>query len=134
MRELLFLISLLLRFNKAEIMIIDKDALIKSFEAYTPDIVGEIIDIFLEEYPEKMSSLEESLDKKDTELLRTTAHGFKGVLAHFSAEKPWSLTKELEIKGQNKDFDNVDEIIARLKVDTEAMIEELKEIKEQYYS
>jgi HPt (histidine-containing phosphotransfer) domain-containing protein len=115
-------------------MIIDKEAMIKSFEAYTPDIVGEIIDIFILEYPERIDNLEKSLANQDAELLRTTAHAYKGVLAHFSADSPWTLAKQLELKGKENDFSGTEEMLSQLKSDSEQMLDELFDIKEEHYS
>ncbi len=115
-------------------MVIDKEAMIQSFELYTKDIVAEIIDIFFMEYPDRIENLEKSVSESDADLLRSTAHGFKGVISHFSAHEPWAISKELEEKGKYEDFSGVPALIEQLKSSCEQMLKELGQIKEEHYS
>ena len=89
-------------------MIIDKVALNDSFEIYDKETILEIIEIFFEEYPGRVKQLNTAIEKKDSALLRTSAHSWKGVISHFHAEEPRKLAKELEEKGAAKDFDNTE--------------------------
>lgn len=113
-------------------MEIDKEALQKSFKLYDKDVIVEIIDLFFEEYPERVKSLEEAINQKDYDLLKTTAHSLKGVISHFHAEEPRSLAKELEDKGTNHDMTGVESVFRQLKEKADKMLEELKEIKKEY--
>ena len=113
-------------------MEIDKEALQKSFKLYDKDVIVEIIDLFFEEYPERIKSLEEAISQKDHELLKTTAHSIKGVVSHFHAEGPRSLAKDLEEKGTNQDMTGVESIFGQLKEKADKMLEELEEIKKEY--
>ncbi len=113
-------------------MIINTETIEKAFKAYDKEIVVEIIDLFFEEYPERIAALEKAFDEKDSELLRTTAHGLKGVVSHFYAEGPRTLSKDLEEKGTNGDFDKVGEMVTTLGSQLKQMAEELQELKENY--
>jgi len=55
-------------------MIIDKVALNDSFEIYDKETILEIIEIFFEEYPGRVKQLNTAIEKKDSALLRTSAH------------------------------------------------------------
>lgn len=113
-------------------MEIDKAALQESFKAYDKEVIVEIIDLFFEEYPERLKSIEEAIRQQDAETLRTTAHSLKGVIAHFHAEEAHSLAKALEDKGTNETFEGTDEILSQLKEKINHIEEELKKIKEEY--
>ncbi|MBI9033108.1 MAG: Hpt domain-containing protein [Bacteroidales bacterium] len=115
-------------------MIIDKEAMIQSFEIYSKDIVAEIIDIFITEYPERITNLEKSIADSDADLLRSTAHGFKGVISHFSAQEPLLITKEMEIKGKDGDFSGMSELLDQLITCCDQMLIEMEQIKQEHYS
>lgn len=113
-------------------MEIDKAAFQESFKVYDNEVIVEIIDLFFEEYPERLKSLEEAIRQHDAETLRTTAHGLKGVIAHFHADEAHSLAKNLESKGASKTMKETDKILDQLKEKTDRIAEELKEIKKEY--
>ena len=113
-------------------MVINKAALKESFEVYDKETILEIIDLFYEEYPERVKQLNSALKEQDAELLRTSAHSLKGVIAHFHAEEPRKLAKDLEEKGAAKDFEGTEQIKNKLLNQIEEMLEELKEIKKEY--
>lgn len=113
-------------------MIINKESLYESFRVYDNETIVEIIDIFFEEYPDRKDLIRKAIDEYDSELLRTTAHGLKGVISHFHAEEPRILALKLEEKGANKDFDQVEEINYQLFQSLEIFIDELNEIREYY--
>jgi hypothetical protein len=54
------------------------------------------------------------------------------VVSHFYAEGPRTLSKDLEEKGTNGDFDQVDEMVTTLGSQLKQMAEELQELKENY--
>ncbi|MFW5975053.1 MAG: Hpt domain-containing protein [Bacteroidota bacterium] len=113
-------------------MVINKEALSDSFEVYDKETILEIIDLFFEEYPKRVKQLNTALQKHDAELLRTSAHSLKGVIAHFHAEEPHKLAKILEDKGAAQDLENSEQIKNTLLSQIEEMLKELKEIKKDY--
>ncbi|MEA3505463.1 MAG: Hpt domain-containing protein [Bacteroidota bacterium] len=113
-------------------MIIDKKTFTENFKIFDKDIVVEIIDIFKEEYPERMEQLYLACKTKDGELLRTASHGLKGVLANFYATKPFEITKHMEEKGKTNDFENIDTLLADLKTSCEELLIELETLRIEY--
>ena len=113
-------------------MVINKAALNESFEVYDKETILEIIELFYEEYPERVKQLNTALSEQDAELLRTSAHSLKGVISHFHAEEPRKLARELEEKGAANDFEEATQIKDKLLSKIEEMLEELKDIKKDY--
>ncbi|MDZ7775309.1 MAG: Hpt domain-containing protein [Bacteroidales bacterium] len=113
-------------------MVIDIASLKESFDLYDKETIIEIIDLFFEEYPERVKQLNKATETQDAELLRTSAHSLKGVISHFHAEKPRQLAKELEDKGAAQDFEAVEETKQALMEQIDQMLEELKEFKKEY--
>ncbi len=113
-------------------MAINKELLQETFDIYDNETIVEIINIFFEEHPDRIKALDEATSNKDSELLRTTAHGLKGVISHFHAEEARSLAKKLEDKGAEGDFSGTEEIKEKLFHELDEMMEELKEIKKKY--
>lgn len=56
------------------------------FSHFDKDIVVEIIDIFLEEYDDRIDKIASFIKKHDLESLRKAAHAFKGVIANFETD------------------------------------------------
>ncbi|MGM0566138.1 MAG: Hpt domain-containing protein [Bacteroidota bacterium] len=113
-------------------MVIDKAALKESFEIYDKETILEIIELFFEEYPERVKQLNSALKEQDAELLRTSAHSLKGVIAHFHADEPRKLAKELEDKGAAKDLEGTEQVKDKLLNQIEQMLDELEQIKKDY--
>ncbi len=113
-------------------MEIDKGALQESFKLYDKEVIIEIIDLFFEEYPERMESLQSAIEKQSYDELKSTAHGLKGVVSHFHAEEVRALAKSLEDMGTNQDMSDAESTFKQLKEKTANMLEELKEIKKEY--
>jgi HPt (histidine-containing phosphotransfer) domain-containing protein len=113
-------------------MAINKELLQETFDIYDNETIVEIINIFFEEHPGRIKALDEATNNKDSELLRTTAHGLKGVISHFHAEEARNLAKKLEDKGTEGNFNGTDEIKEKLYRELDKMMEELEEIKKNY--
>ena len=95
-------------------------------------MVLEIINIFLEEYPQRMETLQTNINERDFDQLRFNAHSLKGVVANFVAPEVQELAKTLELKGANKDIKDLDTIYNELKDKADVMVSELKELKNHF--
>ncbi|HLA75762.1 MAG TPA: response regulator, partial [Gammaproteobacteria bacterium] len=72
----------------------------------TPDVVGELIDIYLADTPLLLQSLHEAIPQGDAQALRRTAHSLKSVSANLGAKRLAALCKELEDMGRSNDLLN----------------------------
>ena len=111
---------------------IDKKQFLENFQYFDNEIVNEIINIFIDEYPERMETLKKNIDEKDFEQLKFNAHSLKGVVANFVAPEVQELARQLQLKGAGKDLTGVEELYHSLKEKTALVVEELKELKTEF--
>ncbi len=119
--------------EKSDVMqVIQKEKFIENFQYFDKEIVLDIINIFIDEYPERMKTIKKNIDEKDFQQLGFNAHSLKGVIANFVAPEPQDLAKQLEMKGKNNDGDGVEELYEKLKEKCDILVEELKELKQNF--
>lgn len=111
---------------------IDKELFKENFSFFDKEVVLEIIDIFINEYPDRMQTLELDIKNSDSESIKFNAHSIKGVIANFIDEESKELAKELEYKGRNNDNEGTEEIFQNLKISGDKLIEDLKELRKNY--
>ena len=113
------------------------------------ETVVEIIDIFLEEYNERIEKITKQLKNRDFKELKKSAHAFKGVIANFETEcnaydEISEILEESHRLAENEDFDDMteeeqEEILEKLSIKFSAfkrnsrqMYNQLKEIRKNY--
>ncbi len=111
---------------------IDKKQFTENFQYFDNEVVTEIINIFIDEYPERMETLRKNIDEKDFEQLKFNAHSLKGVVANFVAPEVQELARQLEMKGANKDLTDVEALFNELKEKSAVVVDELKELKKDF--
>ncbi len=111
---------------------IDKEQFLENFQYFDNEVVLEIINIFINEYPERMATLRKNIDEKDFDQLKFNAHSLKGVIANFVAPQVQELARQLEIKGANSDLTDVESLYSDLKEKAGIVIEELEELKKNF--
>lgn len=77
-----------------------------------PDIVAEVGGLFIKHSPEKISAIEQSVEKGDAKGLQMAAHSLKSSSAYVGALYLSSLSKELEMMGRAQALQD-----ARIKAD-----------------
>ena len=65
-----------------------------------PDVLTELIDLFLEDAPARLAAVRDAVGRQDGEALRQAAHGFKGSAASLGATEVRALCAELERLGR----------------------------------
>jgi len=111
---------------------IDKKQFLENFQYFDNEVVLEIINIFIDEYPERMETLKRNIDEKDFEQLKFNAHSLKGVVANFVAPEVQELARQLELKGANKDLSDAESLYKELHEKADFVIQELKELKKNF--
>jgi len=104
----------------------------ESFSYFDKEIVVEIIDIFLNEYEDRLRTIKKSIDELDFPNLKFYAHSLKGVVANFSAPKVQDLAKQLENKGADSINENLHEDFEELDKLVRSMVEEISVLRENY--
>jgi HPt (histidine-containing phosphotransfer) domain-containing protein len=111
---------------------IDKKQFLENFQYFDNEVVLEIINIFIDEYPERMETLKKNIDEKDFEQLKFNAHSLKGVVANFVAPEVQELARQLELKGASNELSGAESIYKELHEKADLVIEELKELKKNF--
>ncbi|MEN9572305.1 MAG: hypothetical protein RL514_160 [Verrucomicrobiota bacterium] len=71
-----------------------------------PDPVVELIDLFLEDAPDRLHAMQTSLDRRDAEALKIAAHSLKGSARNLGAKPLGRICAELEHQTAAADWDN----------------------------
>jgi PAS domain S-box-containing protein len=92
---------------------LNEDVLIKSFKD-DHSLFKELVEIFVNDYPQMLTSLRKSLKATDAKTFTRTAHSLKGMLRNFEAEAAADTAFDLEKKGKQGGLDGTDQIIDSL--------------------
>ncbi len=111
---------------------IDKKQFMDNFQYFDNEVILEIINIFIDEYPERMETLKKNIADKDFDQLKFNAHSLKGVVANFVAPEVQELARQLELKGAHKDLTDAEKIYRELKEKADIVVEELNELKKNF--
>ena len=71
-----------------------------------PDPVVELIDLFMEDAPDRLQAMQTSLDRRDIEALKIAAHSLKGSAKNLGAKPLGRICAELEKQAIAADWDN----------------------------
>ena len=96
---------------------IDPEA-INNLRELSPDddaFLIEIIDIFLEDTPNRIAELESSLTSQDVEVFGRAAHSIKGSSSNLGATHLRAAAEKLESLSRSEGITNTDEMVAELK-------------------
>ena len=69
----------------------------------------EIVRMFLEDCPARLSALEEAVQARDPERIRTSAHTLKGVAGSLSAKGLCDAARAIEERGARMQLDGIEE-------------------------
>jgi HPt (histidine-containing phosphotransfer) domain-containing protein len=96
-----------------------------------PDFLAEIVNLFLETYPELLSEIESAVSSKDAVALGRAAHTMKGAVANFGARAVVDQAKELEMMGKSGDLASADDAAQSLRALMEKLVPELESAVEK---
>ncbi len=111
---------------------IDKEQFKNNYKLFDNEIILEIIDIFINEHQGRLDSIRKNIKDKDYDALRFNAHSLKGVIANFLADEPKELARQLEVKGNNKIPEGLEELCSELHGKVKELVVDLEEIKQDY--
>lgn len=111
---------------------IDKVTFSDMYENFDKEVVVEIIDIFLNEYDDRIASLHEDIITGNADSLYKHAHSIKGVIANFYDEDSRDLAYQLEQKGKKGDLSDITVIFENFKTASAALLQELKDLRAGY--
>ncbi|MCD6180597.1 MAG: Hpt domain-containing protein [Bacteroidales bacterium] len=111
---------------------LDKAIFASNYEIFDKEIVREIIDIYITEYPDRMSKLEELINLGDLDQIYKAAHSLKGVTANFFDKESEDLARTIEEKGRAGDSNGLKDLFVKLKASTDKLVVELETLKKDY--
>lgn len=91
-----------------------------------PSFYSELITIYLGQSPGLIEDIRTSYNLKNSEQMGRAAHTLKGSSLNVGLRKFAEICKELELKGKNNDFDDVDKLLENLDVYYLITVKELK--------
>jgi CheY-like chemotaxis protein len=106
---------------------LNADGLIRSFEN-DQQLFQELVEIFLNDFPQMLSTLRDSLMSADAETFKRTAHSLKGMLRNFQAESAAETAFELEQIGDRGKLDGADQIVDSLAGELDDVAHKLKQL------
>ena len=98
-----------------------------NFQYYDKTIILEVINIFFEEYDDRIANLQKNIDENDFAGLAFNAHSLKSVIANYMAPDAYECTRKLEELAKNKSGDGIKEVFSQLKSTTQELILELRD-------
>jgi CheY-like chemotaxis protein/HPt (histidine-containing phosphotransfer) domain-containing protein len=106
---------------------LNADGLIRSFEN-DQELFQELVEIFLNDSPQMLNTLRDSLKSTDAKTFKRTAHSLKGMLRNFQAESAAETAFELEQIGEQGKLDDADQIVDSLAAQLDDVARKLKEV------
>src|SRR4051812_17590453 len=77
---------------------------LKDLNPDDPNFLCELIDMFMQDVPERVAESERALAKQDGVLLGRAAHTIKGSCSNFGAAGLMKISQEMEHQGKKADF------------------------------
>jgi HPt (histidine-containing phosphotransfer) domain-containing protein len=85
------------------------------------ELLGEVLDVFMEELPEMISDLQKAISGQNAEAVMRAAHSLKGALLNVSADSSAELAFKLEEQGRAERLDGTRELLAELEVELDRL-------------
>src|SRR5206468_11193862 len=93
--------------------VVNREVLLASVEEDL-DFLREVIELFLEDYPGRLTGIREAVRGKEGEKLERAAHGLKGGLGSLYAEAAQAAATQLEQMGRTGELAEADKTLAVL--------------------
>lgn len=90
------------------------------------EMIGELVEVFEQSYPQTISELKNSIVANDFELMERSAHSLKGMVANFFAASIKDTCFTLEKMGKEQSLDGADDLIKTIEKDILELLKELK--------
>jgi two-component system, sensor histidine kinase and response regulator len=92
------------------------------------DLIKEIAQLFVEDYPRVLDELHQAVDNGDAQAVERTAHGLKGSVSTFGAHAAMEAALTLENLGRARQLDPVRQALNTLELALAALRPELESL------
>ncbi|MCB0265028.1 MAG: Hpt domain-containing protein [Calditrichia bacterium] len=96
------------------------------------ELLGELIELFLEDYPDLITEIEKAIQQKDAIALKKAAHTLKGAVGNFCAEGAFEASRKLEAIGAQGNLETVAADFQQLQQEMQNVTKALQEISREY--
>ena len=114
--------------TEPEVPVLD-DAVLADLETLGPDVVGEIVELFLLDVPGRLATLQRALDDRRGETVHREAHGLKGSALSIGATRLAAVCAAIEHAARQGDLDQAAAHSPGLISEFEEVQEALKKIR-----
>ncbi|MCI0476391.1 MAG: Hpt domain-containing protein, partial [Anaerolineales bacterium] len=94
-----------------------------------PNIITQLIDLFLSELPTKLAAIQQAIGNRDATRLNKAAHTLKGSSANMGAQRAARVCLELENLGKAGDLTGAEDLFARLEQELARAKEALEQVR-----
>lgn len=98
-----------------------------------PDVVGELIDLYLEDAPALLADIVQSIQDEDAQSLYQASHALKSISSSFGARALVSLCEGLEYLGRAQTVEGSHIPVAQLEIEYEQVRKALEEERRKHY-
>jgi HPt (histidine-containing phosphotransfer) domain-containing protein len=91
-----------------------------------PDILVELVEMYLGDTPPRLVALREAVGQSDAEAVKQIAHSVKGSSGNLGAQRMARLCAELETAGTNRDLARATRLLRRIEAEFGRASEALK--------
>ena len=91
-------------------------------------MLAQVIEAYLQEYPEQLSAVERSVTMRDPVALATSAHKLKGAIGIFDTDRAFEAAHGLECAGSTGNLELVEETYQCLEIEVERLGDALRRL------
>jgi CheY-like chemotaxis protein len=106
-------------------------AMLDVFEGDT-DLVREVVDLFLLEYPQQCAALREAMERADTQNVENVAHALKGSVSNFAFPGAFHTLQKLEDVARDGDLDAAATVLAKVETQMQVLQTALAAFKKEH--
>jgi len=92
------------------------------------ELLGEMIQVFLEEYPKTMESIRGGISQNNAAEVELHAHSVKGAMRNFGDSSAVTAAFDLEKIGHNKDLSQAQAVFEKLLIEVEKFASAAKQL------
>jgi HPt (histidine-containing phosphotransfer) domain-containing protein len=108
---------------------IDREKLNQNFQYFDKETIIEIIDIFFDEYPQRIEKIKSNIEEADFVQLKFNAHSLKGVVANFQDPVSIEATRKLDEMAKNQQPNGLKSVFEELIAACNGLMNELQVLK-----
>ena len=109
----------------------DIKAMLDVFEG-DMDLIQEMADLFLQEYPPQITILREAVDRGHPQIVERTAHALKGSVGNFAFPAAFHTLQKLENMAREADLSGTAEVLAAVEIQMQTLQSALADFKKEH--